>query len=122
MHYMVLFVIDNVDSAPKILETWENAGAAGITILDSTGLGRMKKHFGIRDDLPLMPSMSSLLGTREEKHRTIFTVTDDEAMVDKLIEETQNVAGDLEAANRGVIFVLPVVRAVGINYDNRKED
>lgn len=116
-HYMVMLILDDLDQAPAVLNAWEEAGVHGMTIMESTGLGRMKKHFGYRDDLPLMPSLSKLMGTREERHRTIFTVTDDEALVNKLIEVTQGVCGNLNAPNKGVIFVLPVLRAIGINFE-----
>jgi nitrogen regulatory protein PII len=113
MHHMVLLVLDDVDNCTPVLDAWEAAGVPGITILESTGLGRMRAS-GIRDDLPLLPSIANLLRIREERHRTMFTVVDDEEMVDKLINATQAITGDLEAPNKGVLFVLPVSRAVGV--------
>jgi hypothetical protein len=89
-------------------------GVGGITILDSTGLGRLRKA-GIRDDIPLMPSLSLLLKGREERHRTIFTVVEGEAWVDRIVEKTQSILGDLNEANVGVLFVLPVSRVVGLH-------
>jgi len=114
MHYMVLFVLDNPDRCTNILDVWETVGVTGITILESTGLGRMRES-NIRDDLPLMPSLMNLLRTREEHHRTLFTVVEDEAMVDKLIEATQSVVGPLEQPNTGILFVMPVSRVIGMS-------
>ncbi|MCB8990001.1 MAG: P-II family nitrogen regulator [Ardenticatenaceae bacterium] len=113
MHHMVLFVLDDPDRCTNILDAWEATGVTGITILESTGLGRMRES-SIRDDLPLMPSLMNLLRTREEHHRTLFTVVEDEAMVDKLIEATQSVVGALDEPNKGILFVLPVSHVVGI--------
>jgi nitrogen regulatory protein PII len=69
---------------------------------------------GLRDDLPLMPSLMNLLKSREERHRTLFTVVDSEEKVDQLIEATQKIIGDLNNAHNGVLFVLPVSRVVGL--------
>lgn len=38
-------------------------------------------------------------------------------MVDRLIKVTQQITGGLDAPNRGVLFVLPVARAIGLNYN-----
>ncbi len=114
MSYMVMFVLDDIDKCSPIFDAWEDAGVKGITILESTGLGRIRRQSGYRDDLPLMPSIRKLLQTREEHHRTIFTLVKTEELVDKLIDATQSVMGDLNEPNRGVIFVLPVARVVGI--------
>lgn len=116
MYHMVMLVIDDVDKCPAIFEAWEAVGVSGITIWESTGLGRIRKLLGYRDDLPLMPSMRNLLQSREEHHRTLFTVVQEEAKVDQLIEATQKIVGNLNEPNKGVIFVLPVTRVVGTQY------
>lgn len=113
MYHMVLLVINNVDQCFPVLDAWEALQVGGVTILESTGLGRMKKS-GPRDDLPLMPSLTSLLKGREERHRTLFTVVDSEEKVDQLIAATEAIIGDLNNADNGVLFVLPVSRVAGL--------
>lgn len=114
MYHMILLVVDNPDQCPSVLDAWEELGVGGITILDSTGLGRLRKA-GIRDDIPLMPSLSHLLKGREERHRTIFTVVDSEEWVERIVNRTQEIMGDLNQANVGVLFVLPVSRVIGLS-------
>lgn len=114
MLQMVVLVLDDLESSAAILEAWEQAGTHGVTLLESTGLGRLRRRLKMRDDLPLMPSLSAVLGLREEQHRTIFTIVDDEEMVNKLFDATQEITGDLTEPNRGIMFVLPVTRAVGL--------
>ncbi len=113
MYHMVLLILDDVNQCSSILEAWEAQGVGGVTILESTGLGRVRK-LSIRDDIPLMPSLSRLLQNREERHRTLFTVVEGEEMVDKVIAATESVLGDLEQAHNGVLFVLPVTRVRGL--------
>ena len=113
MYHMVLLIVNSVEQCFPVLDAWDSLNVGGITILESTGLGHVRKA-GIRDDIPMMPSLSSLLKGREDRHRTIFTVVDSEEKVEELIEATQNIVGDLENAHNGVIFVLPVSRVVGL--------
>jgi nitrogen regulatory protein PII len=114
MYHMIMLVLDKMEQCSSVLDAWDAAGAAGITILESTGLARVRKS-AIRDDLPLMPSIESLFKGREEHHRTLFTVVEDEARVDRIIEATQAITGNLDEPNSGVLFVLPVTRVVGFH-------
>lgn len=113
MYHMILLILDDINQCSSILEAWEAERVGGVTILESTGLGRVRK-LSIRDDIPLMPSLSRLLQNREERHRTLFTVVEGEEMVDKVIAATESVLGDLEQAQNGVLFVLPVSRVRGL--------
>lgn len=112
MYYMVLLVVNDLELCPTVLDAWDAAKVPGITILESTGLGRVRQA-GIRDDIPIMPSLSELFRPREHHHRTIFSVVEGEEMVDRLIEVTQEIMGDLNSPHNGVLFVLPVSRVVG---------
>ena len=111
-YQMILLIVANSERCPSILDAWEATGVGGITILESTGLGRVRQA-SIRDDIPLMPSLSRLFQHREIRHRTIFTVVDSDEMVDKLIDVTEKQLGDLNDPDNGVMFVLPVSRVVG---------
>ena len=114
MYNMILLVLDDTNQCTSVLEAWEAQEVGGITILESTGLGRVRK-LSIRDDIPLMSSLSRLLQNREERHRTLFTVVEGEEMVDKVIAATESVVGDLNNPHNGILFVLPVSRVVGLH-------
>lgn len=114
MYYMVLLIVDDLNICPTILDAWDAAKAPGITILESTGLGKFRQDI-IRDDMPMMPSLSELFRPREHRHRTIFTVVEGEEMVDRLVQISEEILGDLNEPNTGVLFVLPVSRVVGFH-------
>lgn len=114
MYHMILLILDDINQCSSVLEAWEAQGVGGVTILESTGLGRVKK-LSIRDDIPLMPSLSRLLQSREERHRTLFTVVETEEMVDDVINATEAIIGNMEDPHNGVMFVLPVSRVVGLH-------
>jgi hypothetical protein len=119
MYHLILLVLDKIEQSQTVLDAWVAAGASGVTILESTGLAGMRES-AIRDDLPLVPSFESLLTSREEHHRTFFTVVEDEAIVGRIIEATQAITGDLDEADRGVLFVWPVTRAVGLHGSQKR--
>jgi nitrogen regulatory protein PII len=113
MAFLVVFVIDNPDQCGGVLDAWDKAGARGVTILESTGINRLR-NTGIIDNLPLMPSLRDVLRGKETHHRTIFSVVTSEEEVDALVDASQRVVGDLDLANTGLIFVVPVLRVIGL--------
>lgn len=121
MYYMVMLIVNDLNKCPTVLNAWEAVKAPGITILESTGLGTIRQA-GLRDDLPMMPSLSEIFRPREHRHRTIFSVVEGEEMVDRLVAVTQEILGDLDSPHSGVLFVLPVARVVGFHgAKNRAE-
>ncbi|MFO7662632.1 MAG: hypothetical protein R6X18_08560 [Chloroflexota bacterium] len=117
MYHMVLMVLDDIKRAEEIYDAWSSAGVGGITIIESTGLGRVRYKQGYRDDIPLMPSIYDLLHAREEHHRVFFSVVNGEEMVDKLFLITEEIIGDLNNPNSGIMVALPITRAVGMNRE-----
>lgn len=114
MSFLVVMIIDNPDDCPQVLEAWRQAGASGATILESSGMGRLMGA-GLRDDLPLIPNLSAFLGQREEPSQTIFSVVAEQATVDAMIAAAQAIIGDLNQPNTGILFVLPVLQAYGLD-------
>ncbi len=113
MNFLVVLIIDNPDDCPCILDAWEAIGITGITILESTGLGRIRKAL-LRDDHPIMPSLRDILSTREIPHRTLFSVVDSQEKADRMVAESKKALGDLDAPHTGFLFVVPVLEAHGL--------
>ena len=113
MSYLVVLIVNDIDDCPEILDAWEEAGVLGITIFASTGLGHVRQA-GLRDDLPLMPSLEDLFSDEEAQNRTLMSVVDSQEMVDKMVAITQQILGNLENPHTGFLFVLPVIQAFGM--------
>ena len=109
---LLVFVLNDRNQCGDIVDAWKAAGVSGITILESTGLGR--SQVGIRDDVPLMPGLSDLLANRELHHRTLFSVIEDEATLERVIAATERVIGDFTRHHTGLLFVVPVTRVLGL--------
>lgn len=115
MPELVVLVLDDAGKVDEVLSAWLAAGVPGATLLDSAGLGRQLGAQVLRDDLPLMPSLSSLLRTREETNRTLFAVVPDGFDLDALVAATEAITGPLAEPDTGILFTLPVTRAWGLH-------
>ena len=113
MNYLVTLIVDNPDDCPAILDRWHDLGVPGVTILESSGLGRQRRA-GLRDDLPLIPSLQDFFDVREEPHRTLLSVVDSQDLVDRMVAAAQAVIGDLDEPHTGFLFVSPVLQAFGL--------
>ncbi len=116
MFHLVVLVLDDPDKCRDVLNAWEAAGAPGVTILDSTGIGRVRRA-GILDNVPLMPSLSDLLRREEDHHRTLFSIVKDESQIEAIVQATRAVIGELDQENTGLLFVVPVSQVYGLGKD-----
>ena len=114
MPNMVMVVMPDLGKFHDVLDAWERCGVSGVTILESLGMHKFRQMNAGRDDLPLIPSLRSLMESEEYHHRTAFTVLDDDFDLDRLVEATQRVVGDFDAPNSGLMLVVPVARAWGL--------
>ncbi|RCK73850.1 MAG: hypothetical protein ANABAC_2923 [Anaerolineae bacterium] len=113
MFYLVILIVNQIEHVPEILAKWEDLGIMGITILESTGHGKLKRA-GLLDNLPLLFSLETLQELQEIHHRTLLSVVDSEDLVEKMITTAQEVIGNIEEEHTGFLFVLPVLKAIGI--------
>jgi hypothetical protein len=110
---LLVLVIDNLEYEPDILAAWEQAGVPGVTVFDTLGSRRVGDDTG-RDDLPLIVSLRTVLSSEESNNRTLFTVVDDDAVLERAIQAVQKIVGDFRARHTGIMFVVPVSLAWGI--------
>lgn len=113
MAYLVVLVLDDPDRSDALLTAWEQAGARGVTILESSGIGRAR-NAALKEEMPLMPSLRNLMRGREEHHRTFFSVVESEAQVEALAAAAQQVAGDFSQPHSGLLFALPLSQVYGL--------
>lgn len=112
--YMAMYVSSDAEQATDVLNIWIKAGISGITILESSGMQHMLQQQGIRDDVGLAFSLSSLLRAKEVHHRTLMSAIKDEATLNRLVTATTDYVGDWSKSNVGVLFVWPLAHAYGL--------
>ena len=112
MPSLAFLVLHDLNHFDDILSAWHDAGAPAITILDAVGTRDLKEQAS-RDDLPLMPSIRDLIQSDDAPRTTIFSVVPDD-IVDKLADATEKLMGDLSEKGKGIFFVVPVTRVIGL--------
>ena len=117
--YLILLVLHDPCYCDEVMDAWDKAGVRGITILPSTGYARLKNKRSLMDDMPLIPRLEDFITKDEESNRTIFTVIQDESMIEKIVQVSQKIIGDFNNPNTGILIVVPVAQAYGLN---RKEN
>ena len=113
--FMIMLILNDTEQCQSLLDAWDEAGAPGVTVLSSTGLGRIRRKMGLYDDIPLMPSLQDFLQEEDNLHRTLITVIRERQLVDDIIKATHSVLGDLNQPNTGILVVMPVLEAYGLD-------
>lgn len=109
----IWFVLDDPALLNDLLEAWTDAGVRGITILESTGVHRVRSRASATD-APFMLGFSRLLRTDQVGHNTLFAAVPNMDVVHRVVAATELVVGDLSQPNTGVLFAVPVAAAWGL--------
>jgi nitrogen regulatory protein P-II 1 len=116
---MILFILNDACKIQDLLDAWQEAGVSGVTVLFSTGIGRLHQARHLREDLPIMPSLSDFYQREESLSRTIFTIIKDDTLVEKVRLATRRVIGDLNQPDTGLFIILPVEQAEGLEKSRK---
>lgn len=109
----IVFVLDDPALLNDVLEAWGTAGVKGITLIESTGVHRVRSRASTHD-APRMLGFSRLLRTDQVGHTTLFAVVEEMSVVERVKEATERVVGDLSKPNTGILFAVPVAAAWGL--------
>ena len=112
--YMITLVLHNPDLLEETLAAWRAVGIHRATILFSMGIGQAHQKGGLRDDIPLIPSLDDFYEIPESLGRTVFAIVRDESMISQILAATQSVIGDLNQPKTGILFVTPISHAYGL--------
>lgn len=113
---LVILITAQTDQSLQVATAWQQAGASGVTILEGHGLHRLQKKFEIRGDLPLIPSLESLLRGKEIDTHFLVSVVDDD-LAARLKAETVAILGDLTLPGNGVLLSLDVADILGLRTE-----
>lgn len=110
MTQLILIILDDLSSMPKILDAWHKIGVPGATILESVGAHRARgwlSRVGLE-------SLEHLFEAKEVRRRTLLAAIEDEELLAQAVAEAEHVMGGFDRPNSGVLLVLPVTLAKGL--------
>ena len=123
---LVVLITPLVEHGLDVAEAWQKAGAPGVTILRTHGLYSLQNETERGEiELPRMvlsmaSAMAHILESIEERGAMILSVVE-EPLVDSLVDAATALLGDLNAPGNGILFVLPLDRAVGVRDPRQME-
>ena len=109
----VLFIVLNkVEYLDDILDMFLDIGVKGVTILDSQGMGR-----AIGQNEPFFGSIRKMLDGSRPYNKTIFTVIEEEELLNNAVKGVQEIVVDIEEPGVGMMFTLPLGNVYGMAED-----
>ncbi len=120
---MVMFVLDNPQYLEAVLDAWRVVGVTGVTIIESSGMNRahLRRPLGARYVFGALSETSRV----KMEHYTLFAIVPDEAMVRACLQAAEQIVGDLDGPNNGVLasWELSLVKGVpGRSHTAQSED
>jgi hypothetical protein len=106
-----MFVLDNPGKLDTILDAWEKIGIRGVTIIESTGIQRRRKQ---RKRIPMRFALEPLMVGGEEGNLTLITIVEGENVVRECMRVTEEIIGDLDQPNTGVMAAWPLSIVKGL--------
>jgi hypothetical protein len=120
MAKLVVLITARVEDSHRVGEAWRDAGAPGVTFIESYGLRSLQEASKSMEVLPGLVSMFEMLRQQDETSVIVLSLVDNETIVDALIKAAEDILGDLMLPNNGIAFVLDVARTIGVR-DHGKE-
>ncbi len=112
--YMILIVLDEPGQLDDLLEGWSEIGIHGVTIIESTGFYRRQIK---RSKLHLTFLVEPASNILEEGNITLFTAVEDESLVERCLQKTEQIIGNLEKPHSGVFMSWPLSSAKGLHKE-----
>jgi hypothetical protein len=110
--YMVLFVLDDPALLNDILDAWEEIGVSGVTIIESTGINRLRRARQV--GTAFMAGINRLMSGDQEMHYTLLTIVRSENIVIQCVAAAETIVGDLLEPNTGVLAAWPLTYVKGV--------
>jgi len=106
---LLIAVINHPEKLDEIMSGFVELGVTGATILNSEGMGRV-----LANDVPIFAGIASLAANSRAQNYTVFSVIREPEKVDRVVDLLQEICGHLDDPATGIVFTLPVLRAVGL--------
>ncbi len=106
--YMVFCVLDDPEKLGKVLEALEKGGITGATIIESTGLHRIRKKRLVMQYLYSSPVMD------EKENITLFAIVPNNKAVDDCLALIESVVGDMSNPDTGIFAAWELDRIKGL--------
>ncbi len=113
--FMIMCVVDDGNRLDDVLDAWKNIGVGGVTVIESTGLHRLRT-------IPAVAMRYTFgLSNSERGNYTLFSVVEGEELVQSCLVATEKVLGNLSNPNSGIFTAWPLTIAAGVSKRSHTE-
>lgn len=119
MAKLVVLITARDDVAQQVGESWMQAGAPGVTVIEGHGLQRIRATSRSGEILPGMMSLVDILRENRPSSVLLLSLVENDAVVAPMLQATEAILGDLHSPENGIFFVLDVEKAIGIRHHGR---
>ncbi len=109
---LLVLVIDRGDKLDSILSGFVEIGVTGATVIESQGMARQLSEASAT--APVFAGLQELLAGSRPHSTTVFSVIETQEKLDAAVAMIQEKCGDMTNPGTGIVFTVPVSRAVGL--------
>jgi nitrogen regulatory protein PII len=117
---LLVLVIDRGDKLDSILSGFIELGVTGATVIESQGMVReLTKDSSAA---PVFAGLQDLIANSRPNNSTVFSVIETQKKLDAAIQMIREKCGDMTHPGTGILFTIPISRAVGLATALGSED
>jgi nitrogen regulatory protein PII len=106
---LIVIMLNKTEFLEDLLLAFLEIGVTGATVIDSVGMGRILSH-----DVPVFAGLRSAFPGASPGNKTILVVAD-KGVIDDILTVVDDVCGSFDEPGAGLVFVLPIETARGLN-------
>ncbi|HEY8345177.1 MAG TPA: hypothetical protein VIL66_08325 [Bacillota bacterium] len=105
----LFIIINDPDKLEDVLQVLLDCEIRGATIMETQGMAKV-----LSDRIPIFFGLRGLLEDEHELNKTIFALSKHPEKIDQAIAKLSEMFHSFEEACTGMMFVVPVVKAIGL--------
>lgn len=109
--HMIMLVLDDPNQLDAVLDSWRSVGVSGVTIIETLGAYRRETR---RVRGRYLYGLPGLAESAERSQYTLFAIVPVAGTVDRCLEATEKIVGDLTRPNTGVFAAWELSSAKGV--------
>ncbi len=113
--HLLIAIINDPDKIADILDEFLDIGVKGATVMDSVGMGHL-----LADHVPFFSRFAEF-GADVAHNKTIFVVVRSSDRLKKVVDVIEQIVGDLDSPDTGLVFTLPIDFCKGLSKLERDE-
>lgn len=110
MTTLLVVILHDPSNISELLEAWKEIGIPGITILQSIGAHQITttaKRSSFQNIISMLDQVKS-------QQRTLFSVIEDDALLERAIAEADRLVQGFDSPQSGILFTIPINKVLGL--------